>query len=49
MHSCNDALFLTLYFFFDVQVRPPDDTVYLRFATKNPKKTRWVFHGEWCI
>jgi len=29
-----------------VQVRPPDDTIYVRFATKNPKKTRWVFHGE---
>ena len=31
-----------------MQVRPPDDTIYVRFATKNPKKTRWVFHGE-CI
>ena len=32
-----------------LQVRPPDDTIYVRFATKNPKKTRWVFHGEFGI
>jgi len=30
---------------FLLQVRPPDDTIYVRFASKNPKKTRWVFHG----
>lgn len=30
-----------------LQVRPPDDTIYVRFATKNPKRTRWVFHGKY--
>ncbi|XP_064382257.1 ubiquitin-conjugating enzyme E2 W-like isoform X2 [Halichondria panicea] len=28
------------------KVRPPDDTIYVRFATKNPKRTRWVFHDD---
>ena len=28
-----------------MQVPPPDNMIYVRFAGKNPKKTRWVFHG----
>lgn len=26
--------------------RPSDNTLYVNFGSKNPKKTKWLFHGE---
>lgn len=26
--------------------RPPDNTLYVKTCNKNPKKTKWWYHGE---
>lgn len=26
--------------------RPPDNTLYVRTCNKNPKKTKWWYHGK---
>lgn len=31
---------------FVFQRRPPDNSFYVRTCNKNPKKTKWWYHGE---
>lgn len=28
--------------------RPPDNDMYVRFGSSDPKRTKWIFHGE-CV
>lgn len=32
-----------------LQRRPPDNSFYVRTCNKNPKKTKWWYHGEYCV
>lgn len=29
-----------------MQKRPPDNTFYVKTCNKNPKKTKWWYHGK---
>lgn len=33
--------------FFVLQRRPPDNSFYVRTCNKNPKKTKWWYHGKY--
>uniref|UniRef100_A0A915HG32 UBC core domain-containing protein n=1 Tax=Romanomermis culicivorax TaxID=13658 RepID=A0A915HG32_ROMCU len=38
--------FTDQYPFSSPEKRPPDNALYIRTCNKNPKKTRWWFHGN---
>lgn len=31
----------------NLQKRPPDNAFYVKTCNKNPKKTKWWYHGEY--
>lgn len=46
LNFCHCMLKFILCPDFVLQKRPPDNAFYVKTCSKNPKKTRWWYHGE---